>query len=191
MRIIAGEARRLKLITPKGYETRPTSDITKETLFNVLSPYIYADTKFLDLFAGSGGIGLEAVSRGAREAVFAEKGKEAAACIEANIRTCRFEDRCRVMRLDVMSALSRLAGRESFDIIFMDPPYGEGYEETVTGYIMSRGLLKDDGLIVIESALATPLSFAEDLGLTIFKEKRYRNNKHSFLKIGAVSAREE
>ncbi|HAV01519.1 MAG TPA: 16S rRNA (guanine(966)-N(2))-methyltransferase RsmD, partial [Lachnospiraceae bacterium] len=89
MRVIAGEAKRLKLVSPKGFETRPTSDITKETLFNVLAPYIYSDTRFLDLFAGSGAIGIEAVSRGAKEAVFVEKSKEALSCIAANLKTCR------------------------------------------------------------------------------------------------------
>ena len=195
MRVIAGEAKRLKLVSPKGFETRPTSDITKETLFNVLAPYIYSDTRFLDLFAGSGGIGIEALSRGAKEAVFVEKNREALSCIAANLKTCRFEDRGRIMKLDVMSALNTLSRGEAFDIIFMDPPYNEGLEKTVLKYIRTAGLLKEDGLIVVESSSETGFEYAKDLGLEIFKEKLYRNNKHVFFKkysgIGGECVNEE
>ncbi|MBQ1527684.1 MAG: 16S rRNA (guanine(966)-N(2))-methyltransferase RsmD [Lachnospiraceae bacterium] len=182
MRVIAGEAKRLKLVSPKGFETRPTSDITKETLFNVLAPYIYSDTRFLDLFAGSGAIGIEAVSRGAKEAVFVEKSKEALSCIAANLKTCRLEDRARIMKLDVMSALNTLSRGEGFDIIFMDPPYNEGMEKTVLKYIRGTELLKEDGLIVVESSVETGYDYVQGLGLEIFKEKRYRNNKHTFFR---------
>ncbi len=182
MRVIAGEAKRLKLISPKGFETRPTSDITKETLFNVLAPYIYSDTRFLDLFAGSGAIGIEALSRGASEAVFVEKSREALSCIAANLKTCRLEDRGRIMKLDVMSALNSLSREEGFDIIFMDPPYNEGLEESVIRYINAASMLKKDGLIVVESSSETGFDYLEQLGLEIFKEKRYRNNKHVFIR---------
>ena len=174
------------MVTPKGYETRPTSDITKETLFNVMSPYIYSDTRFLDLFAGSGAIGIEAVSRGAKEAVFVEKSKDAIRCIEENLKTCRFEARTQVMKLDVMSALNILSGKKgaeaSFDIIFMDPPYQEGLEKTVLKYIVNAGLLDPEGLIVVESALETAFDYLEPLSLVICKEKRYKNNKHTFIR---------
>ncbi len=184
MRVIAGEARRLKLIAPKGYDTRPTSDITKETLFNVLSPYIYSDTRFLDIFAGSGAIGIEALSRGAKEAVFVEKGKEAVRCIETNLNTCRFEDRSRVMRSDVMSALNILSSErgKGFDMIFMDPPYDQDMEKPVISYIVSAGLLNEDGIIVVESSLKTNFDHISSLRLEIFKEKLYKNNKHVFIK---------
>ena len=89
MRVIAGSARRLNLVTPKGNNTRPTSDRIKETLFNILSPMLY-DVNFLDLFAGSGGIGIEALSRGAKSATFIEKDKEAVKCIKKNLETTHF-----------------------------------------------------------------------------------------------------
>ncbi len=184
MRVIAGEARRLRLVTPKGMETRPTSDRTKETLFNVLAPYIFSDTRFLDLFAGSGGIGIEAVSRGALSAVFVERGKEACRCIDENIRTCRFEERCRLMKMDVASAINILSGKEKFDIIFLDPPYSEGYEKSVLKLLSKGGLLRKDGIIVAESALDTDFGFVSELGLSVFKEKRYLSNKHVFIKEG-------
>ncbi|MCR4658626.1 MAG: 16S rRNA (guanine(966)-N(2))-methyltransferase RsmD [Lachnospiraceae bacterium] len=187
MRVIAGEARRLQLKTPKGTGTRPTSDKTKETLFNVLAPYIYSDTRFLDLFAGSGGIGIEAVSRGAEAAVLVERDREAARCIEENIRTCRFEDRCRLMKTDVISALGILEKRakkpeERFDMIFMDPPYSEGYEKKVLKLIAKGNLLGEEAVIIAESAADTDFSFVNDLGLEIFKEKDYLNNKHVFFR---------
>ncbi|MBQ8970735.1 MAG: 16S rRNA (guanine(966)-N(2))-methyltransferase RsmD [Lachnospiraceae bacterium] len=181
MRVIAGEARRLKLVTPKGDETRPTSDKTKETLFNVLSPYIYSDTCFLDLYSGSGGIGIEALSRGAATAVFVEKSKEALSCIETNLKTCHFEERGRIVKGDVVAALHTLNGRESFDIVFMDPPYNTGAEQGVLSLLSGSKLLREDGLVVVEASNETDFSYLEGLGFTIIKQKIYKNNQHVFI----------
>ncbi len=182
MRVIAGEARRAKLIAPKGFETRPTSDKTKETLFNVLAPYIGYDTAFLDLFSGSGAIGIEALSRGAKKAVFVEKGREAISCIEVNIKTCRFEEHSRVIKRDALSALNILNGNEKFDIIFMDPPFDQGLEEGCLRFIAGSALLKEEGIIIVEASNETELDYLEEIGLCIFKEKIYKNNKHVFIK---------
>ena len=96
MRVIAGKARRLQLKTIDGMETRPTTDRIKETLFNILQSDLY-DIRFLDLFSGSGGIGIEALSRGAKEAVFVENGKEAVSCIKQNLKATGFLDQSQVI----------------------------------------------------------------------------------------------
>ena len=122
MRVIAGKARRLQLRTVEGQATRPTQDRTKETLFNVLQPQIEGAV-FLDLFSGSGGIGIEALSRNAKEAWFVENQKKACECIRQNLVHTRLEENAHVLLKDVMSAISWLEDREvQFDIIFMDPP---------------------------------------------------------------------
>ncbi|MCR5734427.1 MAG: 16S rRNA (guanine(966)-N(2))-methyltransferase RsmD [Lachnospiraceae bacterium] len=182
MRIIAGDARSRKLVTPPGQDTRPTSDRVKETLFNVMAPYLYADSVFLDLFSGSGAIGLEALSRGALRCVFVENSKIALKCINENIKTCRYEDRSKVLPYDALSALRLLEGKENFDLIFMDPPYNKGYEEKVLEMLTDLSLLKEDGLVICESSVSTDYSFASDLGFEIIKVKEYKNNKHVFMR---------
>ena len=104
MRVIAGSARRLQLKTLDGIDTRPTTDRIKETLFNMIAPYIY-DCMFLDLFSGSGGIGIEALSRGAREAVFVEKNPKAMACIKENLKFTRLENKAVTWNRDEMTAV--------------------------------------------------------------------------------------
>ena len=127
MRIIAGTARSLPLKTIEGLETRPTSDKIKETLFNMLQPEL-PGCYFLDLFAGSGQIGLEALSRGAAYAVFVENSKKAVACIEDNIHFTKFTNKCKIMAMDAVSSINRLNGNRQFDIIFisMYTPFYEG-----------------------------------------------------------------
>ena len=107
MRVIAGTARRLKLETPAGRHTRPTSDKIKETLFNIIQQDLY-DARFLDLFSGSGGIAIEALSRGAAEAVLVDNDREALRCIRTNLAHTHFEEQARVMGMDVLQALRRL-----------------------------------------------------------------------------------
>ena len=134
MRVIAGSARSLKLKTPDGLDTRPTTDRIKETLFNIIGPTVY-DSIFLDLFSGSGGIGIEALSRGAREAVFVENNPKAMRCIKDNLRFTRLESKAVTITTDVMNALYRLEGEKIFDIIFMDPPYNRELERKVLEYL--------------------------------------------------------
>ena len=128
MRVIAGSARSLKLKTLEGIETRPTTDRIKETLFNMISPQMY-DCIFLDLFAGSGGIGIEALSRGAKEAVFVEKNPKAMECVKENLKFTRLEKKGLTLTKDVMNALYQLEGEKVFDFVFMDPPYNMGFEK--------------------------------------------------------------
>lgn len=182
MRIIAGSARSLPLKTISGMETRPTSDRIKETLFNMLNPELL-DSRFLDLFAGSGQMGLEAVSRGAEAAVFVENNKKAASCIEENIRFTRFTDRCTLLIKDVLSAIRWLEGKEPFDLVFLDPPYGKHLEEDVLQALKESSLITESSLIVVEAALDTDFSRTESMGYTITKEKTYKTNKHVFLRL--------
>ena len=129
MRVIAGTARSLRLKTPEGMDTRPTTDRIKETLFNMLQPDL-GGALFVDLFSGSGGIGIEALSRGAQHAYFVENDRKALACIMENLRFTRLADQATVLKTDVLSALYGIHEKEA-DIIFMDPPYDCGHEKRV------------------------------------------------------------
>ena len=180
MRIIAGTARSLPLKTIDGLDTRPTTDRIKETLFNMIQQDV-PDCYFLDLFAGSGQIGLEAVSRGAAKAFFIENAKNAAACIQDNIRFTKFEDACTLLQTDVISGLRTLEGKYRCDLIFMDPPYKKELEKEVLTFLSHSSLVKPSAKIIVEAALETDFSYAEELGYTVLKEKCYKTNKHVFL----------
>lgn len=180
MRVIAGSAKRLQLKTIDGLDTRPTTDRIKETLFNMIAPWI-PDCIFLDLFSGSGGIGIEALSRGAAEAVFVEKNAKAMACIKENLRHTRLEDRAVTMASDALSALHRLDGQKTFDYIFMDPPYNQFLERQVLEYLSGSQLLAKDGVIIVEASLDTEFDYLPELGFTMIKEKIYKTNKHVFI----------
>lgn len=180
MRVIAGSARSLRLKTLDGMDTRPTTDRIKETLFNMIGPYVY-DSIFLDLFSGSGGIGIEALSRGAKEAVFVENNPKAMTCIKDNLKFTRLEKKAVTMTKDVMNALYQLEGDKVFDIIFMDPPYDNGLERRVLEYLAGSGLVYEDTLIIAEASKNTEFDYAQGLGFTVLKEKVYKTNKHVFL----------
>ncbi len=181
MRVIAGTRRHLLLKTVPGLAVRPTTDRTKETLFNILNPYL-ADCSFLDLFSGSGAIGIEALSRGASEAVLAEQSSEALACIRENLKTTKFTQEARLLAMDVRQAITKLEeeGR-SFDIIFMDPPFDNELEKIVLHQLAGTSLVMEDTLIVVEASLATDFSYLDRIGLEMIREKRYKNNKHVFI----------
>ena len=118
MRVIAGTARSMPLKTVEGSDTRPTTDRIKETLFNILQTEIYG-SRFLDLFSGSGAIGIEALSRGAKEAVFVEHSKECVKCIKDNLKFTHLDEKAVVMEQDVLSAINKLSGKGVFDIVFV------------------------------------------------------------------------
>lgn len=185
MRVIAGSARRLLLKTVEGMDTRPTTDRIKETLFNMLQNDLYG-CSFLDLFAGSGGIGIEALSRGAKEAVFIDNGSRQIACIRENLKTTKLEDRAQVMAMDVMAGLSRLsASGRRFDFIFMDPPYNHGHEKKILEFLQDSPLVDSETVLIVEASLETDFSWADSLGYEIIKNKEYKTNKHVFLKLSA------
>lgn len=180
MRVIAGSAKRLQLKTVEGMDTRPTTDRIKETLFNMISHQL-ADSCFLDLFSGSGAIGIEALSRGASCAVFVEQSKKAMNCIKDNLGYTKLMDKAELYEMDVMNALKQLEQKQTFDYIFMDPPYNELHEKRVLEYLSKSQLLSTDGIIIIEASLETDFSYVEAFGYNIVKEKVYKTNKHIFL----------
>lgn len=180
MRVIAGTARRLPLKTVPGTDTRPTTDRIKETLFNILQPDIL-DCRFLDLFSGSGAIGIEALSRGAQCAVFVEKNPRACACIRDNLAFTKLAENGKLLAMDALQALRSLEGQPAFDCIFMDPPYEMGAEQQVLEYLKASTLADEDTMIIVEADLHSDFSYAEDLGYQITRSKEYKTNKHVFL----------
>lgn len=181
MRIIAGTARSLPLKTIEGKDTRPTTDKTKETLFNVMQ-FDVPGSYFLDLFAGSGQIGLEALSRGAQYAVFVENSRKAAACIEDNIKFTKFDKQSKLLTTDAVTAVRTLEGKYKFDIVFMDPPYNKDLEKEVLTALADSDILKEDALIVVEASNETDFGYLPQLGYEVVKEKNYKTNRHVFLK---------
>lgn len=184
MRVIAGTARSLPLKAPQGLEVRPTTDKIKETLFNMLH-WDLPGSVFVDLFSGSGAIGIEALSRGAKQVFFADNSPKAISCIQQNLAFTKMEDRAVVLRQDACSALDsiRLKCREEqVDFIFMDPPYDCGHERDVLSVLKIMPYVTEDTVIIAEASLRTDFTFVGALGYSIMKEKRYKNNKHIFMK---------
>ena len=182
MRVIAGIARSMPLITPRGLETRPTSDQIKETLFNMLQGYTEG-ANFLDLYAGSGQIGIEALSRGAEFAAFVEKSDEAVKCIKANVDKTKFADKSMILKLEVLSGIRTLElEKKRFDIVFLDPPYNQGLEQGILTALVGSAILNDEVIIIVEASKNTDFSFVDYLGLKIVKDKIYKNNRHLFLR---------
>ncbi len=184
MRVIAGKARRLPLKTLDGLDTRPTTDRIKETLFNMLQGDV-SGSRFLDLFSGSGGIGIEALSRGASSCIFVENNRKAADCIRENLAFTHLEDNASVMECDVLTALRRLedTGHEPFDLIFMDPPYHKELEKEVLTVLSHSRLVDEMTVMIVEASLDTDFSYVEDTIFTIIKEKKYKTNKHVFIEM--------
>ncbi len=180
MRVIAGSARHLPLKTVAGLETRPTTDRVKETLFNMLQNEL-PGCRFLDLFAGSGAIGIEALSRGTDHAVFVENGSKALECIRANLQFTKLDGRAEVLAEDVVSAVRKLNGRDAFDVIFMDPPYHQELERKVLEALAETSLADGDTLIVVEASLQTSFDYLGDLGYVMKKYKKYKTNAHIFI----------
>lgn len=181
MRVIAGSARSLPLKTVEGLDTRPTTDRIKETLFNMIQADI-PGCRFLDLYSGSGAIGIEALSRGAAEAVFVENARTACACIRDNLKFTKLDDKAVLMEQDVITAIAGLKGRGVFDIVFVDAPYGYGYDRSVLQALAGSDIIDEYTVIIIEEKLDSDFSYAEQMGYKITKLKNYKTNKHIFLK---------
>jgi 16S rRNA (guanine(966)-N(2))-methyltransferase RsmD len=183
MRVIAGSAKGKKLQSPEGDSTRPTADRMKESLFSMIGGKV-REASFLDLFAGSGAIGLEALSRGAKDAVFVDQ--ETSRLALSNIASCGFESRGLVMPMDWRPALKRLkAMGRSFDIIFMDPPYRKSLIVPSVFLSLEMGLLKEDGLVAAECAsdemLEIEALLLERKGLEVIKARQYTTTAFLFL----------
>lgn len=183
MRVIAGKARRLQLKTITGLDTRPTTDRTKETLFNIINNNIPNST-FLDLFSGSGAIGIEALSRGAKEVYFVENNKAAVQCIRENLKFTKLEKDAVVFQGSVLKAIKTMEDEgKYFDFVFMDPPYNHLYEKDVLIFLGKSDLIDKSSSIIVEASLETDFSFAKKIGFEVIREKKYKTNKHVFLRL--------
>lgn len=154
MRVITGTARGIQLKTPEGMVTRPTSDRVKEAMFSIIH-FEVPGAAVLDLFGGTGQLGIEALSRGAKSAVFVDAGEPACRLIKENLKRTRLEGQGRVIRSDYLDYLSRC--RETFDIILLDPPYAEVFLENALKRITEIDILSQNGIIVTERPLGKDL----------------------------------
>ncbi|MCL2461657.1 MAG: 16S rRNA (guanine(966)-N(2))-methyltransferase RsmD [Defluviitaleaceae bacterium] len=180
MRVISGAARGRKLLSPDGLETRPTADRFRETLFDIIGPDIRGGA-FLDLFSGSGAIGVEAISRGAESAVFVDNSPAALKIIEKNIGLVKFQAQSLVLAMDCLEALRFLAEKgRMFDYIFMDPPYHRNLCPVCLEAIGKLGLLREGGIVIIERAsdeeVPTPVDFER------YRVKEYRATAFDFMR---------
>ncbi|MBR5020104.1 MAG: 16S rRNA (guanine(966)-N(2))-methyltransferase RsmD [Oscillospiraceae bacterium] len=169
MRVITGKARGVQLKTPEGMLTRPTADRVKEALFSIIN-FDLPGAAVLDLFGGTGQLGIEALSRGANSAVFVDQREDACKIIRENLRRTKLESQGRVVRSDYLDYLRR--SREKFDIILLDPPYAEVFLENALKCITEIDILKTDGIIVAERPVEKELPF-EFEGFTRSKDYKY------------------
>ena len=181
MRVITGTARGTSLKAPAGLSTRPTGDKVKQALFNMIQYEIAGDV--LDLFAGSGQLGIEALSRGARSAVFVDQGRDAIAVIRDNLKKTHLEDKAQVICCDYLSYLSKC--KKQFRMIFLDPPYGEKYLETAIKVISEIDILAEGGIIIAERPLGKELSDTFH-GLTASKDYHYGKTVITLFRKGAA-----
>ena len=169
MRVITGKARGIQLKTPDGMLTRPTGDKVKEACFSIIN-FDIPGARVLDLFGGTGQLGIEALSRGAKSAVFVDAREDACRLIRENLKRTKLETEGRVVRSDYMDYLKRC--RDQFDIIFLDPPYAEVFLENALNKITEIDILQSDGIIVTERPLGKELPW-EFEGYTRSKDYKY------------------
>lgn len=169
MRVITGKARGVNLKTPEGLTTRPTTDRVKEALFSIIN-FDIPNARVLDLFGGTGQLGIEALSRGAKSAVFVDAGEPACKLIKENLRRTKLENQASVVRADYLDYLKRC--KEQFDIIFLDPPYAEVFLENSIKSITEIDILQSGGIIVCERPLDKELPW-EYRGYTRSKDYKY------------------
>lgn len=178
MRVVAGLAKGTALSAPKGRNTRPTADRVKESMFAVIQ-FEVADRRVLDLFAGSGALGIEALSRGAAYAVFVDESPQAAASIRENLAAAKFAEKARMMKCGYGAALSSLKG-EQFSLVFMDPPYAAGVYEKALSALMENGLLTLDAIVVLEKDAVGNIGIPPFY--EVFKQKKYGGTEVVYLR---------
>ncbi|MDS1029899.1 16S rRNA (guanine(966)-N(2))-methyltransferase RsmD [Bacillota bacterium LX-D] len=149
MRIISGKAKGHPIVAPKGFDTRPTTDRVREAIFNIIQMHI-SGAEVLDLFAGTGALGIEALSRGAKKAFFVEKSLPALKCIEKNLLTTKLKDFAYILNSDAFFYLTNC--KEKFDLIFLDPPYGHNLVERALEIISQRSILNSKAIIIAETS---------------------------------------
>ena len=175
MRIVTGDLRGRPIRTPEGQDTRPTSDRTRQAVFNILehAPWSdgVADSRVIDLFAGSGAMGLEALSRGAAACLFVETAAPALDAIRANVETFKLDGRARALRQDATRLAARPTAEAPFDLAFLDPPYGKGLGEAALAALKAGGWLADGAVIVFERGADEPE--LEAPGFEVVDQRRY------------------
>ena len=172
MRVISGQARGRKLKAPKGMKVRPTIDRVKEALFNIIGPAI-VESNFLDLYAGTGSIAIEALSRGAALAVLVERDQQNIRLIKENLLLCGLAAQSIIYHRNVQEALLELGQqRRQFDFIFLDPPYGQGLVEPTLAGIMQARILADGGLVIAEHGRREEICEAVQ-GLALKRQSNY------------------
>jgi 16S rRNA (guanine966-N2)-methyltransferase len=182
MKVIGGHARGRRLKAPKGQSVRPTSARVKEALFNIL-PHELSGVKILDLFAGSGNVTIEALSRGAAEAVLVDAAADSGKVIRENLQRLDLLDRTKIWIMPVTRAIRRLERQgETFDMIFLDPPYGHGLVETTAKLIARAGLLRDAGVLIAEHCVRDQVGVRYD-SLVLEDQRRYGETLLSFFKL--------
>jgi 16S rRNA (guanine(966)-N(2))-methyltransferase RsmD len=187
LRIIAGALKGQQLVTPRGHRTRPTADQVRIALMDTLMPYL-PEARFLDLFAGAGGVGLEALSRGAMRAVLVERDADAAAALRRNVASLRVAAAARVLVMDVGRALNRLAADgERFDLVFLDPPYGAGLVEDALLRLGTGAVITMDAIVIAQhfTKQAPPARIGM---LAAFRERRFGETTLTFFRAGAYDA---
>lgn len=173
MRIITGKAKGRKLISPDGFDvTRPTLDRVKQSIFNILQNFINNESVVLDLFAGTGSLGLEACSRGAKITYLCDRNDQTFSYLQKNIKNLDFENDAFAIKGEFDENLKRFKGRQIFDLIFIDPPYNSDYVEKSINLIDELSLLNKNGIIVTK--IATPeKKFIESKNINLYDFRKY------------------
>jgi 16S rRNA (guanine966-N2)-methyltransferase len=180
MRIIGGEARGRTIRLPRGSCIRPTADRIKESLFNIL--HSIEGRTFLDLFAGSGNVGLEALSRGARFSVFIEKDIRLTTALQVSLIQLDFAARAEIITMDAERGMARLIQRgDRFDILFADPPYDKGLAKNTLQWLISRDIITENGIIVLQHSVREKLEGLQTQEVVMIDQRRYGDTMLSFL----------
>lgn len=183
MRIVSGEARGKRIRLPGGCSIRPTADRVRKSLFDILRPV--TGKSFLDLFAGSGSVGLEALSQGARYSVFVEKDIRLVKAIQMAFNDLNYEQRAEVITADAQTGLGLLVRkREKFDIVFADPPYDMGIADQTLQWLDKGDVLTEDGVVVLQHSMREKLKRASDQLLVLTDQRQYGDTILTFLKRG-------
>ncbi|MBQ7887499.1 MAG: 16S rRNA (guanine(966)-N(2))-methyltransferase RsmD [Clostridia bacterium] len=180
MRIIGGSARGRSIVAPPGSKTRPTQDYVRESLFNIIR-WDVQDARVLDLFAGTGALSLEAISRGAKEAVLIDMDRDACAAIKKNMENTRLGEQCRLISRDYRQAMDALAREnEKFDVVFIDPPYKMENTGEMCAALYDKGLLSEEFLIVVEHRRG--LAPLLDLRFEAYDLRKYGDTEITFVR---------
>jgi 16S rRNA (guanine966-N2)-methyltransferase len=180
LRIIAGELKGRKLVTVPGMQTRPTADRVRESIFNILGAGV-RDALVLDLFAGTGAMGIEALSRGAESVVFADNDKTALTALAKNIKMCSLENRANIIKWNILKNLNIICSFPlAFNLVFIDPPYNKNMIQPTLSNLAKSRCLENGARVAIEHSPREPISL-EDQNFKISDQRRYGKTLVSFL----------